>query len=297
MRIIDVLTCARKTPWQGCGIGDAIQMMPVAAAVAAANPKDLVRLVVRDWLLDWGRLGYPHMADYEKSRRLPPPDVELWPHHDVLTTDLRCMAEHTNRQALWAGNLGLKPVPVTPTISAAVQAKADEAIAGCRKPGQKLVWLAPYAANPTRIWARRRWMELAQTLLDDGYAVAGMQSHWDAPCVRWFPGPVFQPDDQAEYSAALLRRGSLFIGNDSGLTHLCGWMNVPSIALCGLTTGSVVFGCYPSVVPIDAAMPCHGCISRKELGWREWCQLSRDALDAIQVPEVMVIARGLLAKG
>jgi len=294
MKTIDVQVCSKSTPWQGQGIGDVIQMLPVIAGVQAANQDAKVRAVVCEYNMPWALLGCQHVVDsrsaYQKG------DVELWPHRDVLETDLQCIARNTNRQALWAANLGVLPVPVVPRISASESQRADELVADNGASGKPLAWVAPYAAIPARTWARRRWAEVVAGLQDAGCVVLGMQCHYDPPAIRWLGCSVLQPDGAAELSAALLSRGSLFIGNDSGLTHLAGWMGIPSIAVCGMTTGRVVFGCYPSVWTLEDTMDCKGCIGRPAKGWRPWCSASCDALDSIQARDLLELAARLLHK-
>ena len=302
--LIDVQVSSKANPEHGHGIGDTIQLLPVVQAVANAAPADArVRIVTRAMFKDWALLGCEHWRDYEHPKNYPAADITLWPYREsAVDTDLRCLNANTNRQALWAANLSLKPAPCKPRISDEARFWAQERHIDLRKSGQKVVLLSPYAANPMRTWKKRRWAEVFDGLEEMGCAVAGMQCQYDPTNVFWFQGPMFQ-DVCAERTAALFELADLYIGNDSGLTHLAGWLGTPAIAVLGTTIGRVVFGCYPSVRTIDAYagglndkkdFSCYGCLGEKSRGWQHWCNTGCDALDAIPAARVLEMAKEIL---
>jgi len=290
--LIDVQVSSKANPEHGHGLGDTVQMLPVIQAVQNAAPDGVrVRVVTRKPFKDWVALGGFDWRAYEHPEDYPPASITLWPYREsAVDTDLRCLAENTNRQALWAANVSVKPARCQPHISVEARLWAKERHSELSKSGQKIAWLSPYAAHPMRTWSRRRWVEVFAGLEDLGCAVAGMQCRYDPVNVMWFPGPMFQ-DVCAERTAALFELADLYIGNDSGLTHLAGWLGVPSIAVLGTTNGRVVFGCYPTVRTIDAGASCAGCLGQGTRGWKHWCNNGCDALDAIAATDVLEMAK------
>jgi heptosyltransferase-2 len=117
------------------------------------------------------------------------------------------------------------------------------------KPGTRLVAIHPGSGSETKNWPRESWAELGRRLahaapdlallLIEGEADAEpaqfLLGAWkDLPHLRarWLPLPIL---------AALLREAALFLGHDSGITHLAAASrrDLPVIALFGPTDPAV----------------------------------------------------------
>jgi len=162
---------------------------------------------------------------------------------------------------------------------------AAEAFLSGLKPGTRLVAIHPGSGGETKNWPAALWAEvgrrLAQAnpeitlLLVEGEADAGpaqaLAEAWkDLPLLRarWLPLPIL---------GALLRRAALFLGHDSGVTHLAAAArrDLPIIALFG-PTDPVVWAPPRAGVEILRGMP---------------------ALDAVSVDEVVGAAQKVLSEG
>jgi heptosyltransferase III len=117
------------------------------------------------------------------------------------------------------------------------------------KPGTRLVAIHPGSGGEGKNWPRQSWAELGRRITRalpevallliegeaDGEPAQFILEAWkDLPHVRarWLPLPIL---------AALLREASLFLGHDSGITHLAAAArkDLPVIALFGPTDPTV----------------------------------------------------------
>jgi heptosyltransferase III len=117
------------------------------------------------------------------------------------------------------------------------------------KPGTRLVAIHPGSGGETKNWPMQSWAELGRRLTDampdlalllvEGEADAEpaqfvLEAWKDLPHLRarWLPLPIL---------AALLRESALFLGHDSGITHLAAASrrDLPIIALFGPTDPTV----------------------------------------------------------
>jgi ADP-heptose:LPS heptosyltransferase len=90
-------------------------------------------------------------------------------------------------------------------------------------------------------------------------------------------------------TTALLRRSALFIGNDSGLSHIAAAMKTPLIQLFGPGEPEKFGYTGPGRIIIQRAdCPHHPCQQRDCITPRDWC------MDKITVAEVLAAARRLL---
>lgn len=121
--------------------------------------------------------------------------------------------------------------------------------------GSPLVLLFPQTAWKTREWPASYWVDLAWKLKGEGLAVAIMYQGEDA---RFKNTPLYYWNIPIPRVAALMKRASLVMGNDSFPAHLAGTVGVPTLALMGPTRGSV-FAHIPNVTAIASNMDCTGC--------------------------------------
>jgi lipopolysaccharide export system permease protein len=107
--------------------------------------------------------------------------------------------------------------------------------------GRPLLALAPGAASVGKRWPASRWPALAQRLTDAHLPNArivllgaGDDAAITAQVAAEIPGAVDLANrTRPLVAAALLERASLYVGNDSGLTHLAASVNCPTLALFG----------------------------------------------------------------
>ena len=141
-----------------------------------------------------------------------------------------------------AAVLGVRPVP----LPVAWIAPEDDAAADRLVPRDRpLVVLAPTANWAPKVWPGDRFAALFQSLADGTFPHA-------VPVVMGGPGAVERAMAEAllaalpgaidlvgrldiPVAAAILRRASLFVGNDSGLMHLAASAGAPTIGLFGPT--------------------------------------------------------------
>lgn len=118
-------------------------------------------------------------------------------------------------------------LPITPRA----EARAAELLAGAAD----FAAIHPGSGSPAKTWPFDRWCELVQALGDETIAVTGAADHrlpaWPGSVVlhRHFhelPLPVL---------AAVLAKATLYVGHDTGVTHLAAAVGTPVIALFGPT--------------------------------------------------------------
>lgn len=139
-------------------------------------------------------------------------------------------------------------------------------------PSQMVVGLGPGAKWLTKRWFPERYAELASRLVEDYRCLLlWFGSPDEAPLIRAIQakmrgttlerGMNLAEDHSLEQSLALLGRCDLFIGNDSGLTHLASGRGCRVVVLYGSTTPSLGFEPWGphSVVEVAnlACRPCH----------------------------------------
>jgi heptosyltransferase-2 len=137
---------------------------------------------------------------------------------------------------------------------------------------QMVVGLGPGARWATKRWMPERYTELASRLLEDYRCfLLWMGSPEEAPLIRSIQsrirgtpleaGVCLAGEYSLEQTIALMGRCDLFIGNDSGLTHLASGRGCRVVVLYGSTTPSLGFEPWGphSVVEAGhlACRPCH----------------------------------------
>ncbi len=284
------------------GIGDTILLGPIVQAYAKKMAADGYRV---RFCVPWGRIAWARFAaptveidDLSNADR----DFGVMGYH---SSDFRFFElDETARQmgTTRAGYIAKRfdidldaamrdyvvDIPQESTTKFANDAKMNQA----RKNGQPIIGIAPFSHNPLRTWPIRHWVHLVYILREVFKAmVVVIDGGGDSkrtecfPCTRWVG---LEPHD----TAALMRRFDVMIGNDSGMSHMGGFLKVPTLVVCGITDGKIIYDSYPSVTAVQSRKSCTGCLWFKENGYKPWCMKGCDAINELK-PEWVAEQVGL----
>ena len=133
----------------------------------------------------------------------------------------------------------LRPWPVIHAAAEQMlQSVSARGIGGWRGPGGPVV-LHPGAGSTAKCWPAASYLQLARQLAASGRAVQVLlgeveRERWPARQIEQFAAvaPVHFPSTLIELQERI-SGASLFIGNDSGPSHLAGIIGVPTVVLFG----------------------------------------------------------------
>lgn len=145
--------------------------------------------------------------------------------------------------SLWlAGAVRELEVPVPESDPPTLDVHAPEADELAARLPERFLALHPGSGSRTKNWPAERFAELADALAPAA-AFALIQGPADAVAVgrveRLAPRAVVVRDRTARSVAGLLARAGLYVGNDSGVSHLAAAVGVPALALFGPTDPAV----------------------------------------------------------
>lgn len=221
---------------------------------------------------------------------------------------------------------GVVPDPGYPVLHLMA---ADQQDAGCwleahrlapRPPAGRtgdapLVAIHPGSGSPAKNWPAARFAALASHLQRergarlllisgpaDEAAVHTMRQHMNAlqptpsqgmsAALQQEQDPILLHDLPLPLLAAILSRCQLYVGNDSGVSHLAAAVGVPTVAIFGPTDPHVWAPRGPAVRIVRAATPCSPCTPPQ----RQACP-QRTCLDSISVQMVLDAIAELAAAG
>jgi heptosyltransferase-3 len=151
----------------------------------------------------------------------------------------------------------LLPEERTPRI--AVSQKVTEASYAIVPAGQPFITIHSGSGSCKKNWPFERFLDVADTCRQQGFAIAWLRG--PAEEVSSFPaGDTVAHKQSLTIIAGLLSRSRLFIGNDSGVTHLAAGVNCPTVALFGPSDPAVWAPRGRSVTVIrkkTVCAPCH----------------------------------------
>lgn len=154
----------------------------------------------------------------------------------------------------------------------------------------KIVGLNIGASWPTKRWRKEYYAQLADILLDKGYGIAFFGGSMDIdivnetinlmknkqhPMLKTFTGKM-----TLQELAALLKKCSVLVTNDTGPMHVAVAMNVPLVSMFG---PSPVPGFYPyseTSIVLKTPMHCHPCGKHK-------CPTNHECMWQIDVETVL----------
>ena len=174
-----------------------------------------------------------------------------------------------------AGNPDLPAIDAVPTI----QLRDDSRV---RK--QRRIALHPGSGSAMKNWPIRYFVNLAQRLKSDGFSLL------------WIAGPAeertdFPADAEVLRDAPLMALAhelaacSLYIGNDSGITHLAAAVGTPTIALFGPSDARIWAPQGGHVEVVRRNFPCAPCLP----GGKTQCD--RRCMETITVEDVYSACR------
>jgi heptosyltransferase-1 len=181
-------------------------------------------------------------------------------------------------------------------ISATVTASVDELLAERGLNSTPYAVLAPFTTRPQKHWFEAAWIELARRLRNElgvtpvilggpGDRAAAKRIAIAAPGSVALAGATRLPE-----AAALIRRASLLVGVDTGLTHMGAAFGTPTVALFG-STCPYLDGGRSNFQVIWLGLPCSPC-RRKPT-----CHGQFTCLRDITPERVLNEARTVLAEG
>jgi len=149
------------------------------------------------------------------------------------------------------------------------------------------VMLHPGAGAHWKRWPAERFAALADALERQGRQVLLVEGPADVESIQAVqahaarPYPVLR-ETSLRRLAALLSQGSLFVGNDSGVTHLAAISGIPTVALFGPTDPA-------NWAPLGNSRVVRSCTARAtDQGQIRVCD-DPDCMSAISVAEVMAV--------
>ncbi|MGH7739344.1 MAG: glycosyltransferase family 9 protein [bacterium] len=170
---------------------------------------------------------------------------------------------------------------------------------------QQVVGLGPGSLWATKRWLPERYAELASRLVKDyGCKIFWFGSATEAPLIRQIQSQMsgsgldrglnLAEDQTLEQSLALLGRCDVFIGNDSGLTHLASGRGAKVVVLFGSTTPALGFAPWgPHTVVERAELSCRPCAPHG----RSSCPLGHfKCMKELTVDQVEIAAKRFLRR-
>jgi ADP-heptose:LPS heptosyltransferase len=132
--------------------------------------------------------------------------------------------------------LGALPDPDPPVLCFAATEAECAAVTLARLPGRFLA-VHPGAGSPAKAWPAERFAALVRRHAAGHrwLLVAGPADGDAADALLSLPGAVVARELPLRVLAAVLSRAGLFVGNDSGVSHLAAAAGAPTLALFGPT--------------------------------------------------------------
>lgn len=154
----------------------------------------------------------------------------------------------------------------------------------------RTVYLSPFSAHKPREWELYKWCYLARLLVAYGLrVVVGAPANRKDDLLASLanvPGVQYSWGQSVTWVLDQIGSAALVIGNDSGMVHVAGLMDVPAVAVMAHVSPGCVFGkCALSVSAVTPPerFDCRFCGWREELGFRKFCRLGCAALSDISV--------------
>jgi ADP-heptose:LPS heptosyltransferase len=133
----------------------------------------------------------------------------------------------------------------------------------------KRVWIHPGSGSRDKMWPLSRFLEVSKRLRSNNWQtdyIIGPAETFLAKPLLMNPetaGSVFQVFDLIEL-VQLLKSGTAYIGNDSGVTHLAAFLALPTVAIFGPSDPRRWQPQGPRVMVVKPHLNCEPCFETKE---------------------------------
>jgi heptosyltransferase-2 len=180
-------------------------------------------------------------------------------------------------------------------VPAPLTAEADREIASWQL-APRPIFLAPGAAfGATKLWPAERFALLADALLDRGEKVALVVGPGEVDLGRLIARrarhriPILGAEIDTARLAALLSRGKLLVGNDSGPAHVAAAVGTPVVVFFGPTDPGRTAPTGAPVAVLDRYVFCSPCYLKK-------CPYQHECLEEIGVEAAQEAVRRMLGE-
>jgi heptosyltransferase II len=161
-----------------------------------------------------------------------------------------------------------------------------------------IIGLAPGATyGPAKRWFPERFAAVADQITSTfscRIILLGGKSDWDtAEAVRRLARTDIlnlAGKTNLEEAAYLISQCRLFISNDSGLMHIAGSLNIPTIAIFGSTNPQTTSPAGNQSIVIQKKVSCSPCLKKT-------CPTDFRCMDLISVEDVLAVAHNILEEG
>jgi ADP-heptose:LPS heptosyltransferase len=294
---IEVVTAAADDTNENSGIGDGLVAIPVLHGLQKKNPNDKIILKVRPHQMSLCRLFWPNCEIEQKlapgqthvskaDMRLRTSSTGFWSTEDALARTYGL-----SRMGLIAARFDAPPCfEFEPDISKQNAALFEKEFDNyfVTKEKAPVIVMSVGANQLVRQWPAESFLWLAQEFMLRGFRVLLVGDSMQRYGVKLFKMRLLNfPWLPSEKLISIIRKADLFVGNDSGLTHLAGLLKTKTIALCGLSVGSIIFGGYESVRAVQASRACSGCLGMPAHGYLPACTVACRALLELAVDTVL----------
>lgn len=273
------------------GIGDALAALPAVHALARKHPDKKIRFVTHPASVAWAKLGWKYVVGKPKDGLKEHGEKSFYINKKrYIFEDVERLNEGINRQESYERAIDANLTPISLQTSGDALQWAKEEIASALAEGKKIAVIAHESNSIVRSWPLRHWITLSRMLQANGYAVfslerpAGKEEDND---IRKLLSSKRYPGLDPARTTALLEYANVYIGNDSGMSHLAGLLGIPSVVMCGASDGRTVYGWYPTINTLNSELPCTACYVTKERGHQHECLLGCDALYRIFPEQVL----------
>lgn len=148
----------------------------------------------------------------------------------------------------------------------------------------KYVVIAPFATHESRDWGYNHYRKLSIALKNHGIRVIPIGTKkQSARLDTAFYGLDLEKisDKQPEWITALVANATVVVGNDSGIVHLGGLYQVPTICILSHFSPQYLFMCGETIDGITPDMNCVKCHTLVDGGWDQNCNFECSALQTI----------------
>ncbi len=164
-------------------------------------------------------------------------------------------------------------------------------------PKKDIIGISPGATyGPAKRWFPERFAAVADKIaasFDGRIILLGGKADWDAAeDVRKLAQTGLlnlAGKTNLKEAVYLISQCRLFISNDSGLMHIAGALNIPTIAIFGSTNPQTTSPVGNSSIVVRKAVSCSPCL-------KKICPIDFRCMDLISVEDVFAVAQNILRK-